>query len=102
MLTALLDLFFPNRDSARALSLLTDIREELRTMNAALDTLTAEVTENASVVESAVALLSGLSAALREAIAANDPAALTDLANRLDAQTNELAAAVAANTLASE
>lgn len=63
-----------------------------------LAVLTQEVAEIKGVAESAVALLNGLKAKLDEAIASGDPAALTALSNELDASSNALAAAVAANT----
>jgi len=43
-------------------------------------------------------LIKGFKAALEEAIAAGDPAAITALSQELDASTNELAAAVTENT----
>jgi len=60
-----------------------------------LSTLQAEVNENSDVVQSAVTLIGGLAQQLRDAIAANDPAAIQALADQLDAQTNSLAEAVA-------
>jgi hypothetical protein len=65
-------------------------------MSVQLDTLAAEVTEMTTVVDSAVALLNGLSAQI--VALKDDPARLLALAADLDAKANELAAAVAANT----
>lgn len=65
-------------------------------MSAQLDTLTTEVAEIGTVVDSAVTLINGLSAKITEL--KDDPAALAQLAASLDAKANELAAAVAANT----
>jgi hypothetical protein len=56
------------------------------------------VSENGDAVGSAIALLNGLSQALKDALAANDPAAIQALVDQLDAQTGDLATAVAANT----
>jgi septal ring factor EnvC (AmiA/AmiB activator) len=65
-------------------------------MSAALDRLTTEVSETATVVDSAIALISGLADQIRAL--QTDPAALAALADALDAKQAELAAAVAANT----
>lgn len=64
----------------------------------ALDRLTAEVAELSTVVDSAIALITGLASQIRAADA--DPAKLDALATALDAKANALAAAVAANTVA--
>ena len=58
--------------------------------------LEAEVTENSSVIDSAVTLLEGLATQLRQF--ADDPAKINALADSLDSQSNRLAQAVAANT----
>jgi hypothetical protein len=68
-------------------------------MSAELDRLTTEVEETRGVVDSAIALIQGFKAALDEAIASGNPAALTALSDSLDAKTNELADAIAANPL---
>jgi uncharacterized protein YoxC len=73
------------------------IQQEEQQM-ADLSALQAEVTENGDAVGSAIALLNGLSQALKDALAANDPAAIQALVDQLDAQTGDLATAVAANT----
>lgn len=65
---------------------------------ATLEELQAEVSENTDVTGSAVSLINGLAQQLRDAIAANDPAALQALADQLDANSNALAAAIGANT----
>jgi chromosome segregation ATPase len=75
---------------------LGEILERLNNMSAELDTLTAEVAETGTVVDSAIALIEGLAQQIRDL--ANDPAALAQLAADLDAKTNALAAAVSANT----
>lgn len=65
-------------------------------MSAELDALTLEVADTNTIMQSAIVLIQGLAAQL-QAIA-NDPAAILQLAADLDAQSDALAAAVAANT----
>ncbi len=69
-------------------------------MSAIVDTLVARVTRQDTVIDSAIALIRGLSEQVREA--AGDSSRLTQLADDIDAKTNELAAAVPANTPAEE
>ena len=61
-----------------------------------LTAIQTAVTENGDVEQSAVTLLGQLSALITAN--ATDPAALQDLANTLEAQKADLAAAVTANT----
>jgi ABC-type transporter Mla subunit MlaD len=61
-----------------------------------LSRLTTEVSENTSVTQSAITLLGNLADLIRQN--ATDEAALNDLADSLDANSNALAAAVEANT----
>ena len=68
----------------------------VQVMSAELDTLTTEVAESKTVMESAAVLLSGLSAQI--VALKDDPVKLAALAAELDANSNALAAAVAANT----
>lgn len=79
---------------------LSRINRSLRTMSAEFDALTAEVSENSDVIESAVTLIQGLADQIRALADAPSPAAIQALADKLDAQSNALAAAVAANTSA--
>lgn len=72
------------------------LREDVKKMSAELDRLSQEVSENNSAIDSAIVLINGLAAQIRDL--ADDPAALSALADSLDAKANELAAAVAANT----
>lgn len=65
-------------------------------MSDALDRLTTEVAETRSAVDSAVTLISGLAEQIRDL--KDDPAALEALADDLDAQQADIAAAVAANS----
>jgi len=64
-------------------------------MTVQLENLTLEVAETKTVVDSAIVLITGLAARLQEI--ADDPVAIQALADELDAKSNELAAAVAAN-----
>lgn len=65
------------------------------------DGVNAEVARLTDVVTSAVALINGIAGKIQEAVAANDAGdntALAGLADSLRAQSDGLAAAVAANT----
>lgn len=61
-----------------------------------LDALTAEVTRNTEVDQSAIALITGLAAKIETL--KNDPVALQALADSMRGSTDQLAAAVVANT----
>jgi hypothetical protein len=80
----------------KVINILHQIVEKENVMSEALDTLTLEVRELETVVDSAIALINGLAAQLRAI--ADDPAAILALAAELDAKEQELAAAVVANT----
>lgn len=67
-----------------------------RIMSAELDRLTAEVAETKTAAKSAVVLINGLAQQIRDL--KNDPAALTALADSLDADQAEIGAAVATHT----
>lgn len=69
----------------------TDQGEEIVADLAALQ---ASVDSQSSVIDGAVALIQGLSQALKDAIASNDPAAIQAVVDQLDANTSELATAV--------
>jgi hypothetical protein len=73
------------------------IQMELRIMSALTDLQTA-VTNEDTVIASAVTLLQGLKAALDAAIASGDPAALTALSTDIGNQTAALSNAVANST----
>lgn len=60
--------------------------------------LKTEVEAGVTVEESAVTLLNGLSAQLKQAIANNDPAAIQAIADELDKGSADLSAAITANT----
>ena len=65
---------------------------------ATLDDESAAVSAEGDVVTSVVALLDGLSAQLAAAIAAADPAAIQAVVDSINAQKQQLADAVVANT----
>ena len=65
-------------------------------MSEALDRLTASVAQATTVAESAVTLIGTIAAEIRDNV--DDSDALNDLADKLDAETADLAAAVSANT----
>jgi peptidoglycan hydrolase CwlO-like protein len=76
------------------------IKTKFKVMANELETLTAEVAETNTVVDSAITLLKGLKAALDAA--GTDPAALAALSASLDNKQSELAAAISENTPAAE
>lgn len=76
--------------------LLRTILKEVRAVTPELERLATEVAEMKTAQQSAVTLLSNLSELIRQH--ADDPAALRDLADQIDSSTNELSAAVTANT----
>jgi hypothetical protein len=91
-----------NRVLVMVLSVAAALSEQLtiqgESMAAEMDRLAEEVTQNKDVQASAITLLSNLSARVRDA--AGDRTKATALADELDANSNALAAAVAANTIA--
>jgi len=72
--------------------ILANQKEELMDLTA----LTAQVTQNTTVEQSAITLIQGLAAQLVSN--ANDPAAIAALAAQLNTSATALAAAVTANT----
>jgi hypothetical protein len=85
---------------AQILDKLNLVLQNQKQMGQELVKLTQEVTETKTVMASAKALIDGFKARLDEAI--GDKAKLVELSNELDTSSNELAAAVAANTVAEE
>ena len=65
---------------------------------ATFDDLKAAVARNSAVDSSVVTLLQGISQQLKDAQAANDPAAIQSVIDQLDANTKTLSDAVTANT----
>ena len=88
--------FYIYKELSRIRKLLERIENKENEMSAELDALTLEVADTNTIMQSAIVLIQGLAAQL-QAIA-NDPAAILQLAADLDAQSDALAAAVAANT----
>ncbi len=72
------------------------ILERLDKMALDFTKLETEVTENNDVIQSVITLLTQIAQDIRDA--AGNQAKITDLATRLDTQSNALAEAVAANT----
>jgi uncharacterized membrane protein (Fun14 family) len=68
-------------------------------MQVDMDRLREDVQKQTSVSQSAVELITGLAARIRDAVATDDSAALQDLANQVEAQTASLARAITENTL---
>lgn len=75
---------------------INEILERIHHMSKELDTLTAQVEANNSVLESAIVLINGLAA--KVIAAGTDPVALKALTDSLVAEDTKLAAAVTANT----
>jgi hypothetical protein len=82
----------------RILAIVRNLMRGVTHMSIELDTLIEKVSAIETVADAAIALLNEIKEKLDEAIATNDPAALIELSERLGAQTDELAAAIAANT----
>jgi hypothetical protein len=97
-------LFFVNLHLMSKLEMISENIKQLKGssthMAADLTVLTAEVARATAVSTSAVVLINGLAAQIAEM--KNDPVALQALADQLDAASDSLAAAVAANTVAEE
>lgn len=77
-------------------AVMATIESQGEEMSAELDRLTTDVANLRTVEDSAITLLQGLAAQIRDN--ANDPAALTALADSLEADTADLSAAITANT----
>jgi hypothetical protein len=77
-------------------SALETIIERLQKMSLDFFRLETEVSENTTVIQSAVTLLTGIAQAIRDAAA--DQTKILSLADTLDQQTAALAGAIAANT----
>lgn len=77
-------------------TILGAINNGASTMSEALDRLKAEVTENNDAIQSAIASITGMAQTIRDL--KDDPAALEELADSLDAQSRQLVEAIVANT----
>ena len=89
-------LFVHNDADERATQKLDQLLAQGDAMSAALDKITAEVTETKGIIQSAVTLIEGLAQQIRDL--KDDPAALDALADSLDTDSKALADAVAANS----
>ena len=69
---------------------------------ATMQDLRDAVRRNTSVDDSVLAMLQGISQQLKDAQAQNDPQAIQDVINELDANTQKMTDAVTANTPASD
>lgn len=78
------------------LARLDTLQEAMNAMSAEVDRLKASVTQLATVDQSVITLLRGMSDQIRAL--KQDPAALTALADEVDARVKELGDAVTANT----
>lgn len=104
MNTVRIEISFPN-SHGEAADPLRDIKVSLGHINrkadcimANLQDLQAAVERDRTVTESAVTLLQGIAQQLRDAQASNDPNAIQAVIDQIDANTNRMAEAVAANT----
>jgi hypothetical protein len=79
----------------RKLDLILDNQEYIM---ATMEDLKASVQKNTDAEASVIALLKGISQQLKDAQAANDPAAIQAVIDQIDANTAAAAAAVVANT----
>ena len=74
------------------------IKESTETIMATIQELKDAVARNTSVDDSVLTLLQGISQQLKDAQAANDPQAISDVIAQLDANTQKMTDAVTANT----
>jgi hypothetical protein len=92
----------PDRGTAERLgrieNMLGIIHDRQEITMATLEDLKASVQKNTDAEASVVTLLAGISQQLKDAQAANDPAAIQAVIDQIDANTTAAAAAVVANT----
>jgi molecular chaperone GrpE (heat shock protein) len=79
-----------------------DVLKTLEFIMSALDDLKAAVSKNTDAETSVVTLLNGIAQQLKDALAANDPAAVQSVIDQINANTTSAAAAVVANTPAAK
>lgn len=87
-----------NRIEACSPTNFENLERRLEDMAKTIKDLQEDVTKQTTVIQSAATLLSGLAQQLRDAIAANDPAALTALADQIESNTAALSQSVTDNT----
>lgn len=75
-----------------------DTQRMLREMMMTLEDLKTKVTNETQVEQAGIVLMQGLSQQLKDALAANDPAAVQALADQLDANAAAMSQAITANT----
>jgi chromosome segregation ATPase len=80
----------------RILEILEKLERREKTMSTQLDALTAQVTANESLENSAITLIQGIAAQL--AAIKDDPAKIQALADSLKTSADSLSAAIIANT----
>jgi hypothetical protein len=73
-------------------------QQEVSALMSAIDDLEAKVAAQETVEQSAIALLTGIGQELKDALANNDQARIEALSAKIDGDTQNLAAAVSANT----
>lgn len=86
--------------SREALEILRSLEKKVKDMSTGMEDLQREVEEATTVAQSAVTLINGLAQQIRDL--KDDPVKLEELATKLDASSQALAAVVAANTVAEE
>jgi hypothetical protein len=91
-----IDVFIHSETSNDLSNLIRQLTEKVTTMSVALDKLTAEVSRNTAVDESAITLLNGLAQQIRDL--KEDPVKLEALATELEGSSARLAEAVTSNT----
>lgn len=89
------NVYLHNDDTAR---LILRLIKKVDKIMATMQELTASVQRNTDVDESVLTLIAGISQQLKDAQAANDPAAIQAVIDQLDANTKRMADAVTANT----
>ncbi len=77
---------------------LSQIKEKVDAIMPSMQELRDAVLRNTAVDDSVLAMLQGIVQQLKDAQAANDPAAIAELITALDANTQKMSDAVAANT----
>lgn len=87
-----------NRQLHSIHELVIDNNLKLKKMAEELESLTAEVQESNTVMQSAVTLINGLAQKLTDAINSGNPQKLIELRDSLNANSESLAAAIEANT----
>jgi hypothetical protein len=92
-----IDVFFHWGAGDSCPALLSNLQAEVDTMSLELDRLTSDVTSLRGTIDSAVLLIQGLAALIRETQPTEED--LAALADSLEAQARDLAGAVAANPL---